>query len=69
MPAPSTLVVFVDDDGDEFAAHLNGITNNKGADIEAGLQVAGEMIADGSWKPTGELHFEHLEYLNERDSA
>jgi hypothetical protein len=62
MPA-LTIVTLVDDDGDEFPIALPGVyLENRGADIEAALQIAQEGIAAGKLKPRGELRFLSIKY-------
>lgn len=63
MPAPSTVVTLVDDDGDEFPIALPGVyPANRAADYEAALQLAAESIRDGHIAPNGDLRLGSIEY-------
>jgi hypothetical protein len=58
--------MLVDDDGDEFPIALPGIyRENRGADIEAALQIAGEAVAAGSFRPRGGFKCDRIEYVGE----
>lgn len=63
MPAPCTIVKLVADDGDEFPVRLPCVyPENRGADFEAALQIAGELVQRGEWRPTGALRPGEIEY-------
>jgi hypothetical protein len=65
MPAPSTVVTLVDDDGDEFPVRLPGVyQTNRAADAEAALWLAKEHVAAGHFTPRGDLIVGRIEYLN-----
>jgi hypothetical protein len=63
MPAPSTVITFTDEDGDEFPVRLPGVYENRAADVAAGLQIAYE-----DYKPRGVLTLKSVEYMNEVQS-
>ena len=61
-----TVVVLVDDDGDEFPIALPGIfRENRGADILAAHQIANEAIEAGQFRPRGVLKCKQIEYVGE----
>lgn len=62
MPAPHTLVILEDEDGDEFPVMVPGVyANNRGADIAAALQI---IEKDEYTKPRGELTCKDIEYYD-----
>lgn len=66
MPAPSTLVILVDDDADEFPIYLPGVYRaNKDDDVAAAEHVAGLYVERGEFRPAGALRFARIEYHNE----
>ena len=63
MAGPFTVVVLVDDDGDEFPIRLPGVyRSNLGADVAAALQIADSPEYDGL-EPRGPLTFDRVEYV------
>jgi hypothetical protein len=63
MPQPTTVVTLIDEDGDEFPIRLPGVyRSNRGADIEAAMQILGD---DPALQPRGTVTARDIEYLNE----
>lgn len=63
IPAPSTIVTIVDDDGDTFPIRLPGVyRENRAADIAAALQILSE---EPEMRPRGEVRVGNIEYFNE----
>ena len=61
MAGPFTVVVLVDDDGDEFPVRLPGVyRSNLGADVAAALQIAEQS---DELNPSGVLTFDRVEYV------
>jgi hypothetical protein len=60
VPAPFTIVVLKDEDGDEFPIRLPGVyENNQAADHAAALQIIRE---ESRMRPRGELTLARIEY-------
>ena len=61
MPGPFTVVILVDDDGDEFPIRLPGVyPANLGDDVAAALTIAEQS---DELNPSGVLTFDRVEYL------
>lgn len=57
MPGPSSLVVFVDDDGDEFPVRVMGEWNSLHDQVlvKKAMEQALELIDRGVFRPNGGL--------------
>lgn len=52
MPAPIAVVVFIDADGDEFPVVVPRAAESW---IDAAEAMAQRLVAEGLWRPAGEL--------------
>jgi hypothetical protein len=72
MPAPSILVTFVDDDGDEFPMRVMGeepsshLRSRYQPHVTEARRRALALIDSGHIKPNGELKYLKSEQLNAR---
>ena len=67
MPAPSTLVVFIDEDADEFPIRLPGVyRENRAADFEAAMQLLRES---DEMQPRGDVAVLEIQYLNDLNAS
>ncbi len=62
MPAPSTVVTLVDEDGDEFPIRLDGVTVNVGIDFDEALWTLQNEMPE--MKPRGRVTLGKIEYFN-----
>jgi hypothetical protein len=70
MPAPFTVVVLADEDGDEFPVRLAGVyRENRGADIKAALQLLRADRRKDLQKPNGVLSVARIEYVGDEVAA
>lgn len=65
MPAPNVIVVFQDDDGDEFPiASSLWAPGFPQREIAAAQKVAARAIEEGGLSPNGELRYLRTERIN-----